>query len=124
MGKKWDYSKMAHNAKMNGGPEKYLELIRNNSRQAGKLEGKVEGRTEVLVAEGITFGLGLLGYAGYKAFTTIKDKRERKELQDQELDVKEAETELIEGMKCAMKEKALTEDANKEENKEESNFRT
>ena len=107
MGKNWDYSKMAHNAKMNGGPEKYLELIRDNSKRAGKLEGKEEGRAEVLVAEGITFGLVLLGYAGYKAFTTIKDKRERKELQDQELKVKQAEAELIEGINRAIDEKEL-----------------
>ncbi|WP_029319420.1 hypothetical protein [Butyrivibrio sp. AE3004] len=122
MGKNWDYSKMAHNAKMNGGPEKYLELIRDNSRRAGKLEGKVEGRAEVLIAEGITFGLGLLGYAGYKAFTTIKDKRERKELQDQEVEVKQAEAELIEGIHRAIDETESPDEEEPEINEEEKHI--
>jgi len=122
MGKNWDYSEMAHNAKMNGGPEKYLELIRDNSRRAGKLEGKAEGRAEVLIAEGITFGLGLLGYAGYKAFTTIKDKRERKELQDQELEVKQAEAGLIEGINRAIDETESSDEGEPEINEEEKHI--
>ncbi len=113
MGKNGDYSEMAHNAKINGGPEKYIEQIRDNSKRAGKLEGKAEGRAEVLIAEGITFGLGLLGYAGYKAFTTIKDKRERKELQDQELEVKQAEAGLIEGINRAIDETESPDDEEK-----------
>ncbi len=95
MGKNWDYSELAHSAKLNGGPEKYIERIRENSRRAGKLEGKAEGKTEVLIAEGIAFGIGLLGYAGYKAFTTIKDKHERDAIKQQEEAVKEAEKKLI-----------------------------
>jgi hypothetical protein len=102
MGKEWDYSKLAHDAKLSGGPEKYLELIRDNSKRAGQLEGKAEGKAEVLIAEGIAFGIGLLGYAGYKAFTTIKDKHEREAIKLQEKEVREAESELIEGINNAM----------------------
>lgn len=117
MSKKWDYSELAHTAKLNGGPEKYIELIRNNSMQKGILEGKAEGKAEVLIAEGITFGIGLLGYAGYKAYTTIKERRQREALQKQEPEVKIAEAELIKGIKNAMEEEeevAVPLDADKE----------
>jgi len=113
MGKDWDYSELAHNAKLNGGPEKYLELIRENSMRAGKLEGKAEGKTEVLIAEGIAFGVGLLGYAGYKAFTTIKDRHEREAIKKQEKEVKEAEKKLISGISKVLEEKPETADEGK-----------
>lgn len=101
MGKNWDYSELAHDAKMNGGPEKYLELIRNHSMREGELQGKAEGKTELLIAEGIAAGIGLLGYAGYKAFTTIKERREKEALKKQEPQVKQAEETLISNIKQA-----------------------
>lgn len=104
MGKNWDYSELAHNAKLNGGPEKYLELIKDNSLREGKLEGRAEGKAEVLIAEGIAFGIGLLGYAGYKAFTTIKDRHEKEAIKNREKEVREAEAELLEGINKAIKD--------------------
>jgi len=104
MGKDWDYSKLAHNAKLNGGPESYLDLIRENSMREGKLEGKAEGKTEVLIAESIAFGVALLGYAGYKAYTTIKDRHEREAIKKQEKEVRKAEVELIDGINKAIEE--------------------
>lgn len=118
MSKNWDYSELAHEAKLNGGPEKYIELIRNNSMQKGRLEGKSEGKAEVLIAEGITFGIGLLGYAGYKAYTTIKERRQREAINSQEPDVKKAEAELIKGMNSVIEEEkidAVDEDEEKDQ---------
>lgn len=113
MGKNWDYSELAHSAKLNGGPEKYIELIRKNSRRVGKLEGKAEGKTEVLIAEGIAFGVGLLGYAGYKAFTTIKDKHVRDAIKQQEEEVKEAEKKLISEMNEILTDESESSDEGK-----------
>lgn len=106
MGKNWDYSELAHNAKINGGPEKYLELIKDQSHRTGKLEGKAEGKTEVLIAEGITLGLGALAYAGYKAYHSISEKRERDAIKKREKLAKEAEEKLIKGIKNELKETA------------------
>ena len=44
MSKDWDYSKLAHDAKENGGPEKYLDMIMENSERKGILKGREEGR--------------------------------------------------------------------------------
>lgn len=123
MEKKWDYSELAHNAKMNGGPEKYLEMIRDNSMREGRREGKAEGKTELLIAEGITLGLGLLGYTGYKIFTSVRDKREKETLEEQKKEVKVAETELLKGIKQALKEegKSIEEQTDKNEKEEVKN---
>ncbi len=96
MGKDWDYSELTHNAKLNGGPEKYLEAIRDCGIAKGKLEGKAEGKAELLIAEGIALGIGLLGYAGYKAFTNIKNKQDRENLKEQELRAEEAKRRMME----------------------------
>lgn len=95
MSKDWDYAKLAHAAKMGGGPEKYLDAIKTHNKNLGRLEGKAEGKAEVLIAEGIITGIALLGVAGYKAFTTIKDKHERERLQKEEASIKVAERKII-----------------------------
>ena len=110
MGKEWDYSKMVHSAKINGGPENYVNLIKNNSFSKGMLKGKQEGRTEVLIAEGIVAGIGLLGAAGYKAYTTIRENKERERLKNEEKKVRKAEKKII---------KELNEAIAKEEGKQE-----
>ncbi len=106
MGKKWDYADMAHDAKLHGGPEKYLDFIKESSRRVGKLEGKAEGKTEMLVAEGFTLGICLLGYAGYKAISAIKEKHEKESIKEQEEAVIKAEEELISGMKMVLEEES------------------
>ncbi|MCR5195925.1 MAG: hypothetical protein K6D38_06370 [Pseudobutyrivibrio sp.] len=104
MGKDWDYSELAHNAKEHGDPEQYLDFIRETGFNEGKLEGKSEGKTELLIAEGVALGIGLLGYAGYKAFSAIRDKREQEAINKQKQEAKRVEKELIDGMNKALKD--------------------
>ena len=53
MAKDWDYANLAHTAKKFGGPEKYLQIVKNHSFQ--------EGRKEQLIIDGvIVIGAGCL----------------------------------------------------------------
>ena len=38
MAKKWDYSELSKAAKLAGGPEKFVEMIENAGKEAGKIE--------------------------------------------------------------------------------------
>ena len=44
MAKDWDYANLAHTAKEFGGPEKYLQIVKDHSFQ--------EGRKEQLIIDG------------------------------------------------------------------------
>lgn len=99
MDKNWEYSKLAHEAKIHGGPQKYLEFIREKSMQVGRaegrIEGKEEGKKELLTLEGIFFVAGILIYTGYKVYSGIKEKKERESINKQNTEVKKVETMLI-----------------------------
>ena len=67
MAKDWDYANLAHTAKEFGGPEKYLQIVKDHSFQ--------EGRKEQLIIDGvIVIGAGCL-YLGAKAYNHFKKKR-------------------------------------------------
>lgn len=121
MSKDWDYSKLAHDAKENGGPEKYLELIRENSERKGILEGreegrnigKNEGRLEGLLGSLILDAIIVGGaFAVKKIRTNLKSKSEKRIIKDQEKEVEEAASELIDGMNAVLDEEAINNDDN------------
>ena len=90
MAKDWDYANLAHTAKEFGGPEKYLQIVKNHSFQ--------EGRKEQLIIDGaIVLGAGCL-YLGTKAMKRIKNKRVTAE------QAKEAEDILVEKMNEVLNE--------------------
>lgn len=67
MAKDWDYANLAHTAKEFGGPEKYLQIVKDHSFQ--------EGRKEQLIIDGvIVVGAGCL-YLGARAIKHFKKKR-------------------------------------------------
>lgn len=67
MAKDWDYANLAHTAKEFGGPEKYLQIVKDHSFQ--------EGRKEQLIIDGvIVVGAGCL-YLGAKAIKHFKKKK-------------------------------------------------
>ena len=84
MAKDWDYANLAYTAKEFGGPEKYLQIVRDYSFQ--------EGRKEQLIIDGvIVVGAGCL-YLGAKAIKHFKKKRVTDE------QANEAEQVLVEKM--------------------------
>ena len=84
MAKDWDYANHAHTAKKFGGPEKYLQIVKDHSFQ--------EGRKEQLIIDGvIVIGAGCL-YLGAKAYNHFKKKRVTAE------QAEEAEEILVEKM--------------------------
>lgn len=84
MAKDWDYANLAHTAKEFGGPEKYLQIVKDHSFQ--------EGRKDQLIIDGaIVIGAGCL-YLGTKAYNHFKKKRVTVE------QAEEAEEILVEKM--------------------------
>lgn len=64
MAKDWDYANLAHTAKEFGGPEKYLQIVKDHSFQ--------EGRKEQLIIDGvIVIGAGCL-YWVLRQLSTLK----------------------------------------------------
>lgn len=75
MGKSWDYCKLAHAAKLAGGPEKYVNLIFENGYEQGKLNGQIVG-----FGEGVLVAAAVFAFAKAVAFVKSladKDKDKR-----------------------------------------------
>ena len=127
MSKDWDYSKLAHDAKENGGPEKYLDMIMENSerkgilkgREEGRAVGKKEGRLEAVVGSLVLDAIivGVI-YSGKKLKAWLENKSEKKIIEEQEKEVEEAASELIDGMNAVLDEEAINNDDNTVELKE------
>ena len=103
MSRDWDYAQHSHEVALGGGPEKFLETIKNSSFEAGKLEGLLEGRTEgqkdLLIAEGIVVGIGALGLLGYKAYKTVKNRKTIEKIDMAKEEVNKATEEYLDAMK-------------------------
>ena len=96
MAKNWDYAELAHTAKEFGGPEKYLQMVKDHSVQ--------EGRKEQLVIDGaIALAAGGL-YLGVKAFNHVKNKIKMNKVTKEQ--AKEAEEILIKNMNEVLEEEA------------------
>lgn len=95
MSKEWVYSKLAQDAKLNGGPEKYLRIIKEDSYRKGRLDGMAKGRSEVLIVDALIIGAGLLSFAGYKIYAYINDKHEKESIEKNSHQVNDAEAAYI-----------------------------
>ncbi|MGN0164432.1 MAG: hypothetical protein ACI4EA_12780 [Candidatus Ornithomonoglobus sp.] len=87
MAQNWDYAELSKAAKAAGGPEKYVELIEQTSRYAGKID--------MLPWMGVAVvGASLFTAATIKIVDYFKSKQEQnqKELED-------AKQEIINGIK-------------------------
>ena len=84
MAKNWDYANLAHTAKRFGGPEKYLQIVKEYSFQEGRKKQLIIDGIIVLSAEGL--------YLGIKAFKHIRKNRITAE------QAEEAELVLVEEM--------------------------
>ena len=69
----WSYSDMSHEAKLNGGPEKWIETITSNA----EINGEKKMMPIMLATSSICLGLGVLGTNLYHWFK--KDKVSNKE---------------------------------------------
>lgn len=47
MAKDWDYANLAHTAKEFGGPEKYLQIVKDHSFQEGRKEQLIDRKSVV-----------------------------------------------------------------------------
>ena len=99
--------------------EKFIDAIHKSGIAKGRIQGKAEGKTEILIAESVVAGIGLIAYAGYKAYETIKDRHEREELETKEKEAEKAKKELIKGMKEAISEECSSKQQNEAESEEE-----
>ena len=84
MAKDWDYANLSHTAKKYGGPEKYLQIVKDHSFQNGR-------KKQFLIDGAIVIGAGLL-YLGVESTRRIKQKKVTAE------QAKEAEQILVEKM--------------------------
>lgn len=88
MAQKWDYAELSKAAKMEGGPEKYVEILESASKDAGK--------TEMLSWIGVAaVGASLLTAATIKVADYFKSKRAQNQ---QAIDT--AKREIIAGIKA------------------------
>ncbi len=88
----WDYAVLAKQAKEAGGPEAFLEFIKDSARDDGVSQGISQGRKEGAIATGI---IGLMVCLGYKVCRKFLKKEEKYPKEA----VKIAETELINGIR-------------------------
>lgn len=88
MAQNWDYAELSKAAKAAGGPEKFVEILENQSRAAGKLE--------MLPWVGVAaVGASVLTVASIKLVDYFKSKKQ----QNQE-DIEAAKQEIIAGIKA------------------------
>lgn len=88
MSRNWDYAELSKAAKAAGGPEKFVEILEHESRDAGKLE--------MLPWVGVAaVGASLLTVATVKVVDYLKSKKQ----QNQE-DIEAAKQEIIAGIKA------------------------
>lgn len=84
----WDYAELSKAAKAAGGPEKYVDMLEQASRNAGKME--------MLPWVGVAAaGASLLTVAAIKIVDYFKSKKR----QNQE-EMEKAKQEIIEGIKA------------------------
>lgn len=67
MNKDWNYANLAHTAKEFGGPEKYIQTIKDHSFQ--------EGRKEQFIVDGVIALATACVYFGVKGYNHFKNKR-------------------------------------------------
>lgn len=88
MAQNWDYAELSKAAKAAGGPEKYVDMLEQVSRNAGKME--------MLPWVGVAAaGASLLTVAAIKIVDYFKSKKR----QNQE-EIEKAKQEIIEGIKA------------------------
>lgn len=88
MAQNWDYAELSKAAKAAGGPEKYVDMLEQASRNAGKME--------MLPWVGVAAaGASLLTVAAIKIVDYFKSKKR----QNQE-EIEKAKQEIIEGIKA------------------------
>lgn len=95
MAKDWDYADMAHQAKNNGGPQKYMSIVKKHSYEKGVKDG--QNSTLPLVAA--AFAVGFIIDKIPKAYRFIRSKFKKNTISDEV--AQEAETELLRGMETA-----------------------
>lgn len=95
MSNDWDYAKLSHLAKIYGGPEKLLDIIKKYNRQ----QGVKEGRLQLLPWVGVAFAGGWAVGQIPKAVQYFNSKFKRKQVTPEEAET--AEKILIKGMKEA-----------------------
>ena len=83
----WDYAELTHNAKLDGGPEQFINNIESNAIELGRLEG----REEMAPMVGAAAGVGML--VSWGTMKLIQYIKKRKALARQNID--EAKQELL-----------------------------
>ena len=87
MAKNWSYAKLSKDAKAAGGPEKYVEMLKLDSKGAGKLE--------MLPWLGVAaVGSSLLTVVTIKVIDYFKSKKKKNEAE-----IAKAKEEIIKGIK-------------------------
>lgn len=87
MSKKWDYAELSKAAKAAGGPEKYVDMLEQASKDAGKME--------MLPWLGVAAaGASLLTAATIKLVDYFKSKKKKNEAE-----IAKAKEEIINGIK-------------------------
>lgn len=87
MAQNWDYAELSKAAKAAGGPEKYVELLENASKDAGKMEMAPWIGVAAIVAS-------LLTAATIKVVDYFKSKKKNNEAEKEK-----AKEEIIKGIK-------------------------
>lgn len=76
MAKDWDYAQMAHTASLAGGPEKWVELMKNEEFAKGASEMKGKMAPWIFIATGFGVAGTLLFQKAHKWFVDRKEKRQ------------------------------------------------
>ena len=100
MSKEWDYAKMSEIAAKNGGPKKWLEIIKSNSYSKGAADMK---NSLILPLLGLGIGIGVAGVlATQKIINWVRENKEQKVIS--EVEAKQAEKYLLEELEKSMVE--------------------
>ena len=87
MAQNWDYAELSKDAKVAGGPEKYVEMLELASKEAGKME--------MLPWLGVAaVGASLLTAATIKVVDYFKSRKK-----NNETEIEKAKAEIINGIK-------------------------
>lgn len=90
MSQKWNYAQLSENAKLAGGPEKYLTAIKDFYLKKGIKEGKEQMIPVVVI--GTLIGIGI-GTGGTKVYQYIKTRKKINMIIEKK--VKESENQMM-----------------------------
>lgn len=91
----WNYSSLAHTAKLSGGPEKYVDRLIRYGVQEGVKKGHMDMIPAVVIAGVVGAGIT---YLGYKISQIVQPKDKVSEISIE--DAKIAKSELLRELKA------------------------